>query len=366
MMMASGPALIREFFPAARLGRNLGLIGIAVSLGLMTGPSLGGFLIEYQSWRAIFFVTAPIGFLFFLLALKVLPASTRAATQEKFDTIGSLTWAASATIGLFALATLPSTGDGPLFILLTGIGLLLFIFFIRHESRIANPLFPLHLFKRRFFSIAVVCALLSFSILFTVTILIPFYLDRILGLSASRIGMIMMSIPVSVLAVAPAAGWLSDHFGARYLTTIGLLISSVSLFLLTGLHTETTSVEAAWRLALLGAGQAMFLSPNSASVLANVENRHAGVSAGLLATSRNFGMLLGVALAGTIFTFFYRKHSNGLDLKDFTGTHSQSFMTSLEITFLTAAAIGLTGVILSWFRGKGLKKSRRKSGLAVD
>ena len=363
MMMASGPALIREFFPAARLGRNLGLIGIAVSLGLMTGPSLGGFLIEYQSWRAIFFVTAPIGLIFFLLALKVLPDSARSADHEKFDTIGSLAWAASATIALFALADPSSTWEDPLFSLMSVIGLVLFILFLRHETRVANPLFPLHLFKKRFFSIAVICALLSFSILFTVTILTPFYLDRILGLSASRIGMIMMAIPVSVLAVAPAAGWLSDHVGARYLTTIGLLTSTASLFLLSGLHTETTPIEVAWRLVLLGGGQAMFLAPNSASVLANIESHHAGVSAGLLATARNFGMLLGVAQAGTIFSFFYRKHSNGLDLKDFTTAHSQSFMTALEITFLTAGAIGLVGVILSWMRGKGLKRSRRESGV---
>ena len=153
MMMASGPALIREFFPAARLGRNLGLIGSAVSLGLMTGPSLGGFLIEYQSWRTIFFVTVPIGLVFFLLALHVLPDSARPANHEKFDTLGSLAWAASATIGLFALADLPSTWENPLLSLMSGIGLLLFILFLRHETQVANPLFPLHLFKKRFFSI---------------------------------------------------------------------------------------------------------------------------------------------------------------------------------------------------------------------
>jgi EmrB/QacA subfamily drug resistance transporter len=366
MMMASGPALIRESFPSARLGRNLGLIGIAVSLGLMTGPSIGGFLIEYQSWRAIFFVTAPIGLVFFLFAVNVLPGSSGPAVQEKFDTIGSLAWAASATIGLFALADPSSTWENPLFSLIAVIGLILFILFIRHETRIANPLFPLHLLHKRFFSIAVICAMLSFSILFTVTILTPFYLDRILGLSASRIGMIMMAIPVSVLAVAPAAGWLSDHVGARYLTTAGLLTSTVSLFLLTGLNTETTPIEVAWRLVLLGGGQAMFLAPNSASVLANVESYHTGVSAGLLATARNFGMLLGVAQAGTIFSYFYRKHSDGLDLKDFTAVHSQSFMSALEVTFLTAGAIGVVGVILSWLRGKGLRRSRRKSGVPAD
>jgi EmrB/QacA subfamily drug resistance transporter len=359
MMMASGPALIREFFPTARLGRNLGLIGIAVSLGLMTGPSLGGFLIEYWSWRAIFFITAPIGLVFSLLALHILPGSAGPVDREQFDTLGSLAWAAAVTIALFALANPPSAWENPLFILMAGTGVIIFVLFIRHEYRAANPLFPLHLFTKKFFSVAVICALLSFSVLFTVTILTPFYLDRILGLSPSRIGMIMMAIPVSVLVVAPAAGWLSDHVGARYLTTVGLTVCTVSLFLLSRLTAHTAPSEVAWRLVLLGSGQAMFLSPNSASVLANVENRYAGVSAGLLATARNFGMLIGVAQAGMVFSLFYRKHTNGLDLKDFTSAHSQSFMSAQAATFLVAAAIGLAGIALSWLRGKELIKSRR-------
>ena len=310
--------------------------------------------------------TAPIGLVFYLLALHVLPGSAGPDNREQFDTAGSLAWAAAVTIALFALASPPSAWGNPLFVLMAGIGVLIFFLFIRHEYRVADPLFPLHLFRKKFFSIAVLCALLSFSVLFTVTILMPFYLDRILNLSPSRIGMIMMAIPASVLVVAPMAGWLSDHVGARYLTTIGLTASTTSLFLLTRLTAETTPFEISWRLILLGSGQAMFLSPNSASVLANVKNRYAGVSAGLLATARNFGMLLGVAQAGMIFSFFYRKHSNGLDLKDFTAAHSQSFLTAQEATFLVAAAIGIGGITLSWLRGKELKKSRRSTVFRLE
>jgi EmrB/QacA subfamily drug resistance transporter len=359
MMMSSGPALIREFFPAARLGRNLGLVGIAVSLGLMTGPSLGGFLIEYLSWRAIFFITAPVGLLFSLLALQVLPEVSRKVRQQPFDITGSLAWGASVCIALLVLAHPPSGWKPLLFFIVAAIGLSIFSFFIRHETRIANPLFPLHLFKERFFSIAVLCSLLSFSVLFSVTLLIPFYLDRILGLTASRIGMTMMALPLSVLVVAPVSGWLSDHIGARYLTTLGLLTSTGSLLLLTRIGVQTSSFDVAWRLSLLGFGQAMFLAPNSASVLANVRNSVAGVSAGILATARNFGMLFGIALAGMFFSLVYQKSSGGLEFKDFTADQAMAFMTALRATFFMVAGIGAAAVIFSWLRGTGLKKTRR-------
>ncbi len=359
MMMASGPALIKECFPTARLGRNLGFIGVAVSLGLLTGPSLGGFLIEFYSWRSIFFVTVPISITFFLLSKIVLPARIEKSNLEKFDWIGIITWGVSITIAMLIITHSPAGWTSPLFYFSTAIGILIFSYFLRHESMTVNPLFPLDLFRERFFYIAIICALLSFAVLFTVTLMIPFFLDNILRLSPSRIGMIMMAIPLAVLIVAPLSGWLSDHIGSRYLTTAGLLLSTISLFLLAQINIETRPLQIAWRLTLLGCGQAMFLAPNSASVLTNVKNHYAGVSAGLLATARNFGMLLGVAQAGVLFAFFFDKHTGGLDLKDFTADQAQSFIIALEATFYTAAAISSTGVILSWLRGGRLKKTRR-------
>jgi MFS family permease len=359
MMMSSGPALIRNFFPKAHLGRNLGLIGVAVSMGLMTGPSLGGVLIEYFSWRSIFFITAPIGLIFSLLAWHFLPSSGK-RFDENFDTIGSLIWAALVTCAVLVLANPPSNWKNPIVYVTAAGGLAIFSFFIRHESTVANPLFPLRLFKRKFFSVAVICSLLSFSILFSVTLLTPFYLDRVIGLSTAHIGITMMAIPLSVLVVAPLSGYISDFIGARYLTTAGLLTSTGSLLLLTRLETTTTPLDLAWMLSILGAGQAMFLAPNSASVLANVQNNYAGVSAGLLATARNFGMLLGVAQAGMIFSFIFGKTTGGLDLSDFTKNQSHSFMTALHGAFFTAVIIGLGATFLSWMRGTELRKTRRK------
>ncbi|OGQ94936.1 MAG: hypothetical protein A2521_13815 [Deltaproteobacteria bacterium RIFOXYD12_FULL_57_12] len=345
MMMATGPALIKEIFPPGRLGRSLGLIGVAVSAGLMAGPSLGGFLVEYFSWRSLFFVTAPLGLLYAVLATLVLP-KTPAASLRKFDLAGSSTWAVGIACVTLALS-LRATGA----LLLLGLGLFSIILFLRHEARTAQPILPVALFRKRFFSTAVLSSMLSFAVLYAVIILIPFFLDRVQGLTATRIGMIMLAIPLAALMVGPPAGWLSDYIGARLLTTLGFLISTAGLLFLTGLTAETPPLSVALRLAFLGCGQAMFLSPNSASVLKRVGNHQAGISAGLLATARNLGMLLGVAQAGFVFAYFYARHTGGLDLKDFTPDHIQPFLTALRASFLSTAAIGLCGVFASWQRG---------------
>lgn len=350
MMMSTGPAIIKENFSTSHLGRNLGLIGMAVSLGLMTGPSLGGFLIEYYSWRAIFFITVPISIFFFVLANIFLPPRPSNHQPPRLDFAGNLLWAVTVTLAVLAINIISASWPLVLFICSGTASCLTFIFFLRHEAKTSRPLLPLALFKKTYFSLAILSALISFAVLFSVILLMPFFLDHILKLPPLRIGMVMMAIPLAVLFLAPLAGWLYDFIGARYLSTAGLLVTTASLVMLGRLTTDMTPLAVAGRLALLGCGQAMFLAPNSASVLGRVRNEHAGISAGLLATARNLGMLLGVALTGLIFTHHFGRHTNGLDLKDFTDVHRQSFMTALRATYHVAAAVGLAGVIVSWLR----------------
>ena len=355
MMMSTGPALIKLTFPAERLGRHMGLIGMAVSLGLMTGPSLGGFIIEYLSWRAIFFVTVPLGLIFFLLAVYTLPPATKAKKPQSFDWLGSLLWAASLSVAILAVTLKPPAQLILLFAAAVG-----FYLFVRHEKRVTNPILPISLIRRRFFSMAILSALLSFTVLFSVIILMPFYLDRIQSLSPSQIGLVMLAIPLAVLVVSPIAGWLSDSVGAQYISTIGLLVSTAGVLLLAMLPQAASPLTVAARLAVLGCGQAMFLSPNSASVMAHIHDEFAGISAGLLATARNMGMLMGVGLAGLIFSFVFSSYTGGLDLKDFQPVHGPFFLTAMRSSFLAAAAIGTLAVLVSWHRGPKKKIAKEE------
>ncbi len=114
-----------------------------------------------------------------------------------------------------------------------------------------------------------------------------------------------------------------------------------------------TSMDVAWRLALLGSGQSLFLSPNTASVLTRIEMHHTGITSGMLATSRNLGMLGGVAFAGMIFMTFYSMLSGGLELKEFTSEQTLVFMQSFRVTLGGAALLAFVGAGLSWKREGG-------------
>ncbi len=366
MMMATGPALIKDLFPLEQLGKALGLVGVATSMGLLLGPLVSGILIHSYSWREIFLVTVPVsllatvvGSLIFLRGGSVETDGQKPTEYASFDWPGMICWA-----GMISMAVLLSThwkGTGGQFLAAEAVAFLIFLLFlIRIEVRSPFPLIPLSLFRNRPYGIAMFCAALSFAVLFVVLILMPFYLDYVLGLTSRRIGMVMMAVPISVFFVSPLSGRLYDRIGARFLTTCGLIIAAGGLFSLCFLGLTNSSLDVAWRLAILGCGQALFLSPNSATVLANVSQEDTGVSSGLLATARNLGMLVGVSVAGLLFGMLFTSLSGGLDLSQYSPDQAEHFVSALRITFGVAAVFSVAGAWLSSLRGAEGKTGIRK------
>ncbi len=359
MMMATGPAIIKMVFPMRKLGMALGAIGIATSTGLLMGPVISGALIQNYSWRGIFLVTVPVSlFVFFWgwlwLRPRYIPVEST-GSRHSTDWFGMLLWVIMISAAVL-LSTFYSQMNFQMFLASVTGTLLLGIVFIKTELGQETPLFPLVLFRQRSYTIAMFCATLSFTVLFVVLILMPFYMDYVLDLSAQKIGIVMMSIPLTIFLVSPVSGILFDRIGARFLTTCGLVIVAFSLLCVCFLTDSSNAVDIAWRLALLGCGQALFLSPNSAEVLASVDSEHVGISSGLLATARNLGMLAGVTVAGLLFGVLFSKLTGGYDLQQFKPEQAGSFMTALTVTFAITAVLSLLGAILSGLRPRQIIK----------
>lgn len=365
MMMATGPAIIRDSFPPEQLGRALGLIGVAVSLGLMSGPGLGGLLIQFFSWRALFYLTVPIGLLFSILAARYLPKQ-RQARGAAIDWLGSLILTATLCLFTLLLTKLAEGGSRTTLIVLAAPLLPLLAAFLAVEQRVRHPLLPLEIFANRFFCLGIISAALSFANLFGAIILTPFYLDHVRGMAPADIGLIMMAIPAAIMLASPLAGWLSDLVDRGLLATLGMLLSSAAMFLLATTGTATSLTALTTRLALLGAGQALFLSSNSAAVLAHTPLNRTGTAAALLAAARNLGMLLGISLATLVFARIFSRQTGGLDLRDYRPEQAEAFLAALRGALIAAAIIGLAGAALSWSRGHSATKSGPKGGTGVQ
>lgn len=348
MMMSTGPAIIRSTFPKEHIGKWLGCLGVATSMGLMSGPFLGGFLIHNFSWRIIFLVTVPVSFSVFLLGWIFLAGTLPRYIDEnrKFDWFGSIFWVVVITsavllLNMYSHSSLSLKIVGPF--LVTALILL----FYRYESKQSNPLFPVVLLEKRYYFTAMFSSALSFAILFIVLILMPFYLSYVKGFTSNIIGYMMMAVPVTLFIVSPLSGRMFDRIGAKYLTSLGLLVTCVAVLLLSMLQTNSTIFDICWRLSLLGCGQSIFLSPNTASVLSRVSLKNSGVTSGMLATCRNLGMLTGVALAGLAFSSLFFYFSDGQNLRDYTSVQMIEFMKSLRLTLWFAAFLAFFGSLIS-------------------
>jgi EmrB/QacA subfamily drug resistance transporter len=358
MLMANGPAMIKSAFGAKKLGRSLGLIGIATSLGLMAGPAVGGFVIEYRSWQTLFLLPVPICFLAALLALKKLPHTIPDHTNQPFDWTGGFWWLILLTSTTYFLSH--ATGEITRPILTTGGFLLSFtalLLFIKRESALSSdpsptspaPLIPTGLFQKRSVFIGTATIAMVFLCLFSVLILTPFYLNMVLHVSSSKIGLVMLAIPITALITAPVAGWLADKTDAKLIATCGLVVCTAGLFFFTTLSTDTTPLTVALRLGCFGVGLSLFLSPNSTMVLRQTADKHTSTVAALLATGRTLGMLMGISLAGLTFSLFFSHFTGGLDMKDYTDTQATAFIESLRLSYYCFLGIGIGAIILATF-----------------
>jgi EmrB/QacA subfamily drug resistance transporter len=352
IMMSSGPALLKLTCPPEHLGKTLGLVGIATSCGLMVGPVVSGYIMSHLSWRAIFMVSVlPGGIILLCSLLYLLPALELVEKKRKtlFDWTGGCLW--TLLVGAYAVL-LNGIVTSPLAIATWGVVVsILLVIFYQVEQRSYAPILPINEVKKRYYWAGASTAALSFASLFIVLITLPFYLDYVLHYPVDQIGLAMMTLPVSLVVVAPCAGWLFDRTGsARIISTFGLLVSTLALLSLMQLDSSTSFSSVAWRLTMLGAGQAIFLSPNSASVLSQVDEKYAGITSGILATARNFGMLTGTALAGAGFTFFYSRYTAGGTLQAFKPELLAAFLQAQQYTLAIALLLLVTGVIISALR----------------
>lgn len=353
MLMACSPAIVVDIFPPAERGRALGMVGTVVAAGLTTGPALGGFILDHFSWRAIFYVNIPIGLVAFWAASRILkggPADV--VRKEPFDGIGAFLLALCLCAFLYLLTHLQALSQTPLLALGIAASAVaaggLFIWF---EGYTDHPILDLTLLKVRLFTLPVASATILFAGLFTIVFLTPFYLLNPAGYAVEQAGLLMMVPFVLLFVISPLSGALADRMGSRLLCSLGMLLLSVALFTFSRLEPWATPLQLIWRLALAGLGIALFLPPNSATAMGSVPPHQRGTASGMVATARNFGMVFGVALAGTVFNLIFTQLSGGESLKVFRPELTPHFMAAFRTAMQVGGGLTVVGVVVSYLRG---------------
>jgi len=297
-LVALGPAIVTEAFPATERGRAMGLVGAIVSVGLVSGPSLGGFMLEVLPWQALFLINVPLGILGAALTLRFVP-SDLAVRGLHFDWRGALLLVGTLLSFLLAVTLGPHTAE-PAFLLAAALLVSFFggLAFVKVERAARFPVVDLTLFSRSDLSVSVFTGWMGFVASSGLVLLVPFFLQDLQGRPAAAAGLLMAVPPLVMGLTSPLAGWLSDRIGTRPLATLGLAVLMVGYLLIGGLRLDTPAWEYLLRIACLGLGMGLFQSPNNSAILGAVPRRQLGTASALLSLSRLLGQATGVALVG--------------------------------------------------------------------
>jgi len=300
MLQANSVAIIALAVPRRSLGRAIGIQGAAQAVGLALGPAVGGLLLAAGGWRLLFLVNVPVGLVGMVAGLLLIPRSRDLAERVRFDWPGLVLFVPAVVAVMVAISLGNHAGWTSNFI--TGaatLGVLLGGAFILRERRTPAPMLDTRLFKSVPFSAGIASGLLSYLVMFGVLLVVPFFLERALGVGFARAGLELAVMPIALGLVAPFAGRLADKVGARPLTVAGMLLVSVTLATLAvGAPGQGKLIAG---LVLVGVGLGLFTPSNNAAIMAAAPRRESGVASGVLNMTRGMGTALGLALTGMVF-----------------------------------------------------------------
>ncbi len=362
MTLALGMAIITDAFPSGERGRALGITGSIVSIGIVTGPTLGGVIIENLSWHWIFFVNVPVGIIGTWLAWRYIP-QTKPRGGQKFDLAGA------ATLCVFLLALLLglTTGQRQGFTSSQAVGLFIvaaffLVTFIILERRHEQPIIPPSLFAHRVFRVNIITGLMIFIAMGTYA-LIPFYLENALKYNVQQVGFLVAVVPLALGITAPISGSLSDRVGSRPISVIGLVVSTIAFLLLGTLTAETTAIGFMLRFLPLGIGVGMFQSPNNSAIMGNVPRERLGVASSLLAVTRSLGQTVGFAVLGSVWAGLVLRASGGVLTGGAESGSPEAIAAGIQGTALVSAGLAAVALIVALLAWRNERRAGEVGGL---
>jgi MFS family permease len=337
--------------------------------GFLLGPSIGGLIIDYVHWRGIFFVLVPIGALGAILTFWNMKKSENPVKRQEVDYLGATLLVALATSLIVLLDRRAKLILGPqVTLLMTIVFAFSLIGFLIRETKIPSPIVNLALFKNRMFTFSSV-SLLVVSITHSLTgFVLPFYLQEILHLSPSFMGVLFMSAPIFTVSLAPFSGHIADRIGPRIPATAGVVVFGTSILLGAILKTNSHWLLPAAMLALSGLGTGLFNAPNHGAMISSVPRQHRGFANGALQLGFNLGHLFGISLGSFLMTITFQLHT-GQKIEAPTTDNPAAFVWSLNYTYVISLIFIAIALVTSAMRGpkpSGAQEDHLTAGIRLD
>ena len=351
IMLSNAQALIATIFKDKNRGKALGLNGCLIAIGGMSGPAIGGLLINNFGWHSVFLPCIPFAVLGAYFAWKLLPSHTNKTENLKFDYKGFIYFTLSLVALLLAISQGYQWGWTSFRIIVLGIMALSFgsLFYVR-ERGINYPMIDFSIFRIKTFTFGNIAVMFSYMAMFTNSVLLPFYLMEILRYDAFTAGLLILPYSVTLSVVAPVSGNYAGKHGGRFLTLAGPIVFMTALAIFSTFDMSTKIWQIVVGSGIMGIGNGLFQSPSNNAIMTSVKESSFGIASGILALSRNMGHILGVAV--TISLFEAIKH---MSLLNYTNEYSTAFLNAYHTTMGFGIFFGLICLTFAYFAYKPSK-----------
>ncbi|MEA2718406.1 MAG: transporter, family, multidrug resistance protein [Candidatus Eremiobacteraeota bacterium] len=348
-IMAISPALLRDIFPRAQLGRALGLNSFVVATSSAAGPALGGLMLAVLPWPWLFAINVPFGVVNILMN-RALPRNER--NRGWLDIPSVITSALGFALTVWGLDGFARADPWWTIVLRLGIGITSGIWFVRRQFTLPQPMIALDLFRIPAFSFAGATSFATFTAQGLAFVALPFVFQLALARTPLQSGLLLTSWPLATAIVAPVAGYLADRVAAGILATIGLGVFALGLGLYATMPADPTGADIVLRGIVCGLGFGFFQSPNNRELIGSAPREKSASAAGILAAIRVGGQTAGTAVVAIVFGVFGASATGG------AAPHDAVAHAAPAVLWLACASAGVATI------ASGLRLRTRASASA--
>jgi MFS family permease len=311
---------------------------MSVFVGLILGPILGGAITEILGWRSLFYLDTVIG-IAAAYAITRFKYDWVDAEGEKLDILGSFLLGISLISIIYGFSDF--TANYSLFCIIGGIiGLSLFYLV---EKRVEYPLIDLNIFNNKSFTFGNMTAFINYGAFVSVGFILSLYLQYLKGYSPLTAGLIVSIQSIMMVLVSPFAGRLSDKIDPQNVSTIGMVLTTIGVALMTLINFDNAAYLGGVSLIIFGAGIGLFYSPNTKVVMSSVDKKYFGVASATLSNVRSLGQIFGMGIVMIII-------STILGNAQIIPSNYPELIISLRFSLVAIAILSAVGIFTSVFK----------------
>ncbi|MEU4032812.1 MFS transporter [Streptomyces collinus] len=301
LLMPAALGLLRATFPAEKLNMAIGIWGMVIGASTAGGPILGGVLVEHVNWQSVFFINVPVGLVALVLGLLILLDHRAHNAPRSFDLPGIVLLSGAMFCLVWALIKAPAWGwgDGKTWLFI-GASALLFVLFAVWETKVAEPLIPLGMFRSVPLSAGVVLMVLMAIAFMGGLFFVTFYLQNVHGMSPIDAGLHLLPLTGMMIVGSPLAGAAITKLGPRIPLAGGMAATAIAMYGMSTLKADTGSGAMSVWFALLGLGLAPVMVGATEVIVGNAPMELSGVAGGLQQAAMQIGGSLGTAVLGAV------------------------------------------------------------------